>query len=52
MLNSNTVLVLFAAAPWIVVVLIMGLEFIIAMLQAYVFVTLISLYINDCIIGH
>jgi F0F1-type ATP synthase membrane subunit a len=30
----------------------MGLELVIAMLQAYVFVVLISLYINDVIVLH
>lgn len=52
MLNSKAILIIFAALPWIVVVAIMGLEFVISMLQAYVFVTLISLYINDMVIGH
>ncbi len=52
MLNSQTVLILFSALPWIVVTLVMGLEFVIAMLQAYVFVVLISLYINDVVVLH
>jgi F0F1-type ATP synthase membrane subunit a len=30
----------------------MGLEFVIALLQAYVFVVLISLYINDVVVLH
>jgi F0F1-type ATP synthase membrane subunit a len=30
----------------------MGLELVIAMLQAYVFVVLISLYINDVVVLH
>jgi F0F1-type ATP synthase membrane subunit a len=30
----------------------MGLELVIAMLQAYVFVVLISLYINDVVVVH
>jgi len=52
MLNSQTVLVFFAALPWVVVTLVMALEFVISLLQAYVFVTLISLYINDVIVLH
>ena len=52
MLNSQAALILFSALPWIVVTLVMGLELVIAMLQAYVFVVLISLYINDVIVLH
>lgn len=51
-LNSKTLVVFFAIVPWVVVTLVRGLEFVIAFLQAYVFVTLISLYINDVIILH
>jgi F0F1-type ATP synthase membrane subunit a len=52
MLNSQAALIVFAIVPWTVVTLVMGLEFVISMLQAYVFVTLISLYINDVIVLH
>jgi len=52
MLNSQAALILFSALPWIVVTLVMGLELVIAMLQAYVFVVLISLYINDVVVLH
>ncbi len=52
MLNSQAVLVFFAVLPWVVVTLVLALELVISFLQAYVFVTLISLYINDVIVLH
>lgn len=52
MLNSQATILLFSVFPWIVVTLVMGLELIIALLQAYVFLVLITLYINDVVLQH
>jgi ATP synthase subunit 6 len=52
MLNSQALFVVVALLPWIVVTLVMGLEFIISFLQAYVFVVLICLYIHDVVQLH
>jgi F-type H+-transporting ATPase subunit a len=52
MLNSQALFVVAALLPWVVVTLVMGLEFIISFLQAYVFVVLICLYINDVVQLH
>lgn len=41
-----------AILPWIIVTLIMFLELLIAFLQAYVFVVLIAIYINDVVSHH
>lgn len=52
MINSQVLLAVVALLPWIVVTLVMTLEFIISFLQAYVFVVLICLYIHDVIQLH
>jgi F0F1-type ATP synthase membrane subunit a len=53
MLCSGNILAIFLAAlPWVVVTLVTGLELMIAFLQAYVFVLLITLYINDILTFH
>lgn len=41
-----------AIFPWIIVTIIMFLELLIAFLQAYVFVILIAIYINDVTVLH
>jgi F0F1-type ATP synthase membrane subunit a len=41
-----------AIFPWLIVTAIMFLELLIAFLQAYVFVILIAIYINDVISMH
>jgi F-type H+-transporting ATPase subunit a len=52
MINSQALFAVLALLPWIVVTLVMGLEFVISFLQAYVFVVLICLYIHDIIQLH
>lgn len=41
-----------ALVPWVIVTAISYLELLIAFLQAYVFVILVSLYINDALNPH
>jgi ATP synthase subunit 6 len=41
-----------ALLPWAIVTVIMLLELLIAFLQAYVFVILIAIYVNDAITSH
>jgi F-type H+-transporting ATPase subunit a len=52
MLNAQTLLMVAALLPWVVVTLVMALEFVISFLQAYVFVVLICLYIHDVVQLH
>lgn len=52
MLCSLSVLVFIAPVPWVVVTAVLVLETMIAFLQAYVFVLLVSLYINDVLNLH
>jgi F-type H+-transporting ATPase subunit a len=52
MLNAHTLLMVVALLPWVVVTLVMALEFVISFLQAYVFVVLICLYIHDVVQLH
>jgi F-type H+-transporting ATPase subunit a len=52
MMNAQTLLMVVALLPWVVVTLVMALEFVISFLQAYVFVVLICLYIHDIVQLH
>lgn len=52
LLSSSFLFSFLAIAPWILVTLIFALEILIAFLQAYVFVILVSIYINDVISAH
>jgi F-type H+-transporting ATPase subunit a len=45
-------LILLGLLPLIVILAVIGLEFTIAFLQVYVFVTLLSIYLNDVIQLH
>lgn len=51
-LSSCTIYAIFAILPIGVVFCVIGLEFAIAFLQAYVFVVLLSIYLNDVINMH
>lgn len=52
LLGSGVLYAGIAVFPWIIVTAIMFLELLIAFLQAYVFVILIAIYINDVIASH
>lgn len=52
LLSTGSTLVLLSIFPWIVVTAIMFLELLIAFLQAYVFIILLSIYINDVLSLH
>ena len=47
LISFQPLFMLISFLPWIIVTLILLLEFLIAFLQSYVFVTLLSIYIND-----
>lgn len=50
--SSKIILTILAVIPWTIVTAVMFLESLIAFLQAYVFLTLGTIYINDVISGH
>ena len=50
--SSKIILAILAIIPWIIVTIVMFLESLIAFLQAYVFLTLGTIYINDVISSH
>lgn len=50
--SSKIILILIAIIPWLIVTIVMFLESLIAFLQAYVFLTLSTIYINDVISSH
>jgi ATP synthase subunit 6 len=52
LINAGSIYFFVAFLPWIIVTLIMFLETLIAFLQAYVFVVLITIYINDVLNLH
>jgi ATP synthase subunit 6 len=52
LLSSGAVFIVIAIFPWLIVTAIMFLELLIAFLQAYVFVILIAIYINDVLVSH
>jgi ATP synthase subunit 6 len=52
LINAGSIYFFVAFLPWIIVTLIMFLETLIAFLQAYVFVVLIAIYINDVLNLH
>jgi len=52
MLMSLTPAIPFAIFPWLIVTLIIVLEVLISMLQAYVFTILICVYFNDAVLSH
>lgn len=52
LLNAGSIYTIIAILPWIIVTIIMFLEFIIAFLQAYVFTILVTIYINDVLVLH
>jgi ATP synthase subunit 6 len=52
MLLSNSFLLSFSILPWIIVALLIILEILISLLQSYVFLILICIYVNDIIITH
>ena len=52
MLCTGPVYVLLAFFPWAIVTMVMYLELLIAFLQAYVFVMLTAIYINDSLSSH
>lgn len=52
LLNTGTVFIFIAPFPWLIVTIILFLETLIAFLQAYVFVILITIYINDVLNLH
>jgi len=52
MLSSSGFLVILHVLPLVVIFAIVGLELAIAFLQAYVFVVLLCIYLNDAISLH
>ncbi len=52
LLNTGSIFMVLAPFPWIIVTVILFLETLIAFLQAYVFVILITIYINDVLNLH
>lgn len=52
LLNVGSALMLVSIFPWLIVTVIMFLETLIAFLQSYVFVILITIYINDVLNLH
>jgi ATP synthase subunit 6 len=52
LLISGSILSYFSIFPFVIIFLISGLEFAIALLQAYVFLTLLVIYLNDTINLH
>ena len=52
LISFQPLFMVIAFLPWIIVTLILLLEFLIAFLQSYVFVTLLSIYINDVTSSH
>ncbi len=52
LISFQPLFMLIAILPWLIVTLILLLEFLIAFLQSYVFVTLLSIYINDVTTSH
>lgn len=52
LINAGSIYFFVAFLPWIIVTLIMFLETLIAFLQAYVFVVLTAIYINDVLNLH
>jgi F-type H+-transporting ATPase subunit a len=52
LISFQPLFMLISFLPWIIVTLILLLEFLIAFLQSYVFVTLLSIYINDVTSSH
>jgi ATP synthase subunit 6 len=52
MLNINNFLFISFVIPLILIVVLIGLEFAVALIQAYVFTTLICVYINDALNLH
>ncbi len=52
LISFQPLFMIIAVLPWIIVTLILLLEFLIAFLQSYVFVTLLSIYINDVTTSH
>ena len=52
MLNINNFLFISFVIPLILIVILIGLEFAVALIQAYVFTILICVYINDVLNLH
>lgn len=52
LLSAGSIYTFIAILPWVVVTVIMFLEFVIAFLQAYVFTILVTIYINDVLVQH
>ncbi|CAN0357316.1 unnamed protein product [Ascophyllum nodosum] len=52
MMGSGGLFMLAHIVPLIVLVILFGLELAVAMIQAYVFTILSSIYINDAIVLH
>jgi F0F1-type ATP synthase membrane subunit a len=52
MLFSNTAITFFAIIPWLLITIIFILEILISLLQAYVFLILLCIYINDILNIH
>lgn len=52
LLKAGSLYTILSILPWIIVTIIMYLEFIIAFLQAYVFTILVTIYINDVLVLH
>jgi len=52
LLNAGSIYTFVALLPWVVVTVIMFLEFVIGFLQAYVFTILVTIYINDVLVQH
>lgn len=52
LLSAGSIYTFIAVLPWVVVTVIMFLEFVIAFLQAYVFTILVTIYINDVLVQH
>lgn len=50
--SGNFFGIILAVFPWIIVTMILLLEVLIAFLQSYVFITLLSIYINDATTSH
>jgi F0F1-type ATP synthase membrane subunit a len=52
LLNTGFYFGIIAFFPWLIVNVIMFLEALIAFLQAYVFTTLLTIYLNDTLSDH
>lgn len=52
MISAGSIFCIFAFIPFFIIFCVTGLEIAVAFLQAYVFITLLSIYLNDVINIH